>query len=342
MEELQEKLRGTEDLHGSSSLRMSSDSLDFPAAKTTRTYSNNCFEPKHFLSTVSLTRLDCEPVNIPDFCSTLSCPDLMFEIEQSPQPFHLRLPFSDHISDSQETLKAEDDDDTEIRISELQQDSFFLNLEQDAEDSIQVEEVNFSAINKLKSFEDCSSSSSTTYVTCSETSLFSATASRPTSFFQSNDSLQFDSSSNSSLAYFTPMENTPVSSKCTSPVPSNVMQRKAMARARRQNEQKNRSISTPSSPVPATTGDGEQTCHTLPRVAKKHRSPSPQSKSYGKNQAQTFSVDAAAFFPLEPRTLHLSSIPSQLHTADSLEELQEFLLLESQCIVERKEKTESD
>jgi hypothetical protein len=348
MEELQEKLRGTEDLHGSSSLRMSSDSLDFPASKPTRTYSNNCFEPKHFLATVSLTRLDCEPVNTPDFFSTLSCPDLMFEIERSPQPFHLRLPSLDYISDSQETLKAEDDDDTEIKISELQQDSFYLNLEQNAEDNLHVEEVTLSAINKLKSFEDCSSSSSTTYVTCSETSLFSATASRPTSFVQSNDSLQLEgnNSSNSSLAYFTPMENTPVSSKCTSPVPPKIMQRKAlklsMARSRRQNEQKNRSSSTPSSPVPAVTGDAEQACHTLPRVAKKHRSPSPQSKLYGKNRDQAFSVDAAAFFPLEPRTLHLSSIPSQLHTADSLEELQEFLLLESQCVVERTQKTESD
>lgn len=340
MEELQEKLRGTEDLHASSSLRMSSDSLDFPAANPTRTYSNNCFEPKHFLSTVSLTRLDCEPVkNIPDFCSTLSCPDLMFEIEHSPQPFHLRPP---SMSDSQETLKAEDDDDTEIRISELQQDSFFLNLEQDADDTLQEEEVTLSAMNKLKSFEDCSSSSSTTYVTCSETSLFSATASRPTSFVQSNDSLQFEGndSSSSSLAYFTPMENTPVSSKCTSPVPSNLMQRKVLklSMARRQSEQQNRSISTPSSPVPSATGDAEQTCHTLPRAAKKHRSPSPQSKSRGDKRVHNLSADAAAFFPLEPRTLHLSSIPSQLHTADSFEELQEFLLLESQCVVERREK----
>lgn len=347
MEEMQEKLRGTEDLHDSASLRMSSDSLDFPAAKPTRSFSNQkCFEPNHFLSTVSLTRLDCEPVNTPDYFTTLSCPDLLFEIERVPQPFHLRLPSTDHISDSQETLKADDDDDSE-RFFENQQHSFYLNSEQEAEDILQVEEVNLSAINKLKSFEDCSSSSSTTYVTCSETSLFSATQSRPTSLVRSNDSLQFEGhgSSNSSLAYFTPLENTPVSSKCTSPVPTNSMQRKilklSLAHARRQNEQQTRSSSTPSSPVPSK-GNMEQTCHTLPRVAKKHRIPSPQSKPYSEDRTHTFSVDAAALFPLEPRTLHYSSIPSQLHTADSFEELQEFLLLESQCVVERKEKSESD
>lgn len=347
MEEMQEKLRGTEDLHDSASLRMSSDSLDFPAAKPTRSFSNQkCFEPNHFLSTVSLTRLDCEPVNTPDYFTTLSCPDLLFEIERVPQPFHLRLPSTDHISDSQETLKADDDDDSE-RFFENQQHSFYLNSEQEAEDILQVEEVNLSAINKLKSFEDGSSSSSTTYVTCSETSLFSATQSRPTSLVRSNDSLQFEGhgSSNSSLAYFTPLENTPVSSKCTSPVPTNSMQRKilklSLAHARRQNEQQTRSSSTPSSPVPSK-GNMEQTCHTLPRVAKKHRIPSPQSKPYSEDRTHTFSVDAAALFPLEPRTLHYSSIPSQLHTADSFEELQEFLLLESQCVVERKEKSESD
>jgi hypothetical protein len=332
MEELRENLRGTEDLHGSGSLRMSSDSLDFPAVKPTRSSSNNFqfVEPKHFLSTVSLTRLDLEPLLTPDLFSTLSCPDLMFEIVNAPQPFHLRVPSTDQKFDSQETLKADDDEDFEPS-----RRPFFLGYESDSEEFTQT-------FTKVTSLDDCSLSSSTTYMTCSETSLVSARGSRPTSFAQSEDSMHTakDGSSCSSLAYFTPLENTPVSSNCPSPVPRVSSQRKllriSMEKVRRQMEAPSKSSSTPSSPVP-TPSEADQQCHTLPRAAKKHRSPSPPVPYYD-GRANQFSVEASSLFPLEPRTLNLSSLPSQLHTADSYEELQEFLLLESQCVVEKRDR----
>jgi len=340
MEELQERLKGTEDLHGSASLRMSCDSLDFPAAKPTPSCSNNLHyvDPKLSLSTVSLTRLDFEPVNNPDmFSTTLSCPDLMFDFEFAPQPFHLRPLSLEQKFDSQETLKADEDDEDFIPSNNR---PFFLEFSCD-------ENAHFSRerMEKRSSFENFSSSSSTTYITCSETSLVSGEASN---FVRSQDFMQLEKngSSTSSLAYFTPTENTPVSSNCPSPVPfvnKEKLLRLSLEKARKQSQVPAKSNSTPSSPVPAQS-EADQMCHTLPRAAKKHRSPSPCSNRYSEERAEkanNFSVDAASLFPLEPRTLNLSSIPSQLHTADSFEELQEFLLLESQCIVEKIEKSNS-
>ncbi|XP_044767055.1 uncharacterized protein LOC123322983 [Coccinella septempunctata] len=54
-------------------------------------------------------------------------------------------------------------------------------------------------------------------------------------------------------------------------------------------------------------------------------------KCIGQNIRFNSNVPGYAIFPLEPRELDPSSF-FQLHTADSQEELQEFLLLESECM----------
>lgn len=62
-------------------------------------------------------------------------------------------------------------------------------------------------------------------------------------------------------------------------------------------------------------------CHTFPKYSKT----SLINKSYK-------SMETRTFYPLEPRELDPEAF-YQLYTADSLEELQEFLLLESQCML---------
>lgn len=63
--------------------------------------------------------------------------------------------------------------------------------------------------------------------------------------------------------------------------------------------------------------------HTYPK------SRIPILKCAKKRQFENYAMDPR-MFPLEPREIDLESF-QQLHTADSQEELQEFLLLESQC-----------
>lgn len=62
-------------------------------------------------------------------------------------------------------------------------------------------------------------------------------------------------------------------------------------------------------------------CQTFPRVKNELGSNNPYKNYYNEN----------TMYPLEPRELDPSAF-FQLHTADSQEELQEFLLLESECM----------
>lgn len=63
--------------------------------------------------------------------------------------------------------------------------------------------------------------------------------------------------------------------------------------------------------------------HTYPK------SRIPVAKHFRERRFENYAADSR-MFPLEPREIDLESF-QQLHTADSQEELQEFLLLESQC-----------
>lgn len=69
---------------------------------------------------------------------------------------------------------------------------------------------------------------------------------------------------------------------------------------------------------------GQERYHTIPRVKNESYSTRERSKNYYDN----------TMYPLEPRELDPSAF-FQLHTADSQEELQEFLLLESECMSDR-------
>lgn len=71
------------------------------------------------------------------------------------------------------------------------------------------------------------------------------------------------------------------------------------------------------------TYDYKRKYHTYPK------SRIPVLKCTRKRRIENYAIDPR-MFPLEPREIDLDSF-QQLHTADSQEELQEFLLLESQC-----------
>lgn len=71
------------------------------------------------------------------------------------------------------------------------------------------------------------------------------------------------------------------------------------------------------------TYDYKRKYHTYPK------SRIPILKCARKRRLENYTIDPR-MFPLEPREIDLDSF-QQLHTADSQEELQEFLLLESQC-----------
>lgn len=72
-----------------------------------------------------------------------------------------------------------------------------------------------------------------------------------------------------------------------------------------------------------STYDYKKKYHTYPK------SRIPILKCTRKRRIENYAIDPR-MFPLEPREIDLDSF-QQLHTADSQEELQEFLLLESQC-----------
>nr|XP_012219363.1 PREDICTED: uncharacterized protein LOC105670421 [Linepithema humile] len=83
----------------------------------------------------------------------------------------------------------------------------------------------------------------------------------------------------------------------------------------------NKTISEES--IVKSTYDCKKKYHTYPK------SRIPVSKRTIERKIENYVMDPR-MFPLEPREIDLESF-QQLHTVDSQEELQEFLLLESQC-----------
>jgi len=86
--------------------------------------------------------------------------------------------------------------------------------------------------------------------------------------------------------------------------------------------QRQMSSSCEALPTQAQLADFQQRCQTFPRT----RSSSGNDPSLGVRTSSPRTL-----YPLEPRELDPCSF-QQLHTADSTDELQEFLLLETQCM----------
>lgn len=90
---------------------------------------------------------------------------------------------------------------------------------------------------------------------------------------------------------------------------------------------------------PSTSSESsDKRCHSMQNLLSERPLESPRSQTFPRSKATELKQSQklcyegqTLYYPLEPRELDPESF-HQLHTADSCEELQEFLLLESQCM----------